>query len=173
MTLLFQPELVEKTIIVDITQYNLAQNSEQIREMLHVLSELKLDSNLSISEARKSTSEILAKIGVNQATRDFVLLNLIKSPENTFEWRVNVGALKNNIQDVLMFPQKNLGKKFIGETLFIGGANSRYIEKKDTGKIKVNFPKAQFEFIEGAGHLVHVEQPAKFIEVVTRFLNAK
>lgn len=169
----FQPELVDKAIIVDISQYNMAQNNDQISEMFHALCDLKLDESLSVSEARRFTSEVLAKIGVNQATRDFVLLNLIKNSENAFEWRINIESLKANIQNVLMFPQKNLSKKFIGDTLFVGGANSKYIEKKDIGKIKVNFPKAQFEFIEGAGHLVHVEQPAKFIEVVSRFLNGK
>lgn len=162
---------MDKAIIVDISQYN-AHNTDQISEMFHALCDLKLDPNLTLIEARRFASEVLSKIGVNQATRDFVLLNLVKNAE-AFEWRINIEALKANIQNVLMFPPKNLNKKFIGETLFIGGASSKYIEKKDIGKIKVNFPNSKFEFIEGAGHLVHVEQPAKFIEVVSHFLNAK
>lgn len=141
--------------------------------MLQVLRDLKLDSSLSLSDGRRAASELLSKIGINQATRDFVLLNLIKNTENAFEWRINLETLIANVKNVFHFPQKNLNKKFVGDTLFIGGCDSNYIEKKDIGKIKINFPKAKFEFIERAGHLVHVEQPAKFIEVVSGFLNAK
>lgn len=168
-----QPDLVDKLIVVDITQLNFSNNSEQITEMLKILRNLKIDNSLSLPEARRTTSEQLAKIGVNQATRDFVLLNLVKNSNNVFEWRINVEGLLANVTDVFNFPQKNLASKFLGDTLFIGGADSNYIQKKDLGKIRINFPKAEFEFIERAGHLVHVEQPARFIEVVTKFLNGK
>lgn len=141
--------------------------------MLQILKDLHIDNSHSLSQARKNTSEILAKLGMNQVTRDFVLLNLVKNATNEFEWRINLEALLNNLSDVFNFPQKNLGVKYLGETLFIGGADSNYIQKKDIGKIRVNFPKAEFEFIERAGHLVHVEQPARFLAVVTKFLNGK
>lgn len=170
---LFQPELIEKLIVVDITQLNMSHNADQITEMLKILRSLKIDDNQSLSQARKDTSEILSKIGLNQATRDFVLLNLVKNSHNAFEWRINLEGLMANVWDVFNFPQKNLNSKYTGDTLFIAGADSNYIQKKDIGKIKINFPKAEFEFIERAGHLVHVEQPAKFIEVVTKFLNSK
>lgn len=168
-----QPELVDKLVVVDITQLNTANGSDQITEMLKILRNAKIDNNLSLSDARRTTSELLSKIGVNQATRDFVLLNLIKNSENAFEWRINIEGLLGNITEVFNFPQKNLSSKFIGQTLFIAGGDSNYIQKKDIAKVKINFPKAEFEFIERAGHLVHVEQPAKFIEVVTKFLNSK
>lgn len=171
--LVLQPELVEKLIVVDITQLNAVNNGDQIIEMLKILRKQKIDNSLSLSEARRTTSEELAKIGFNQATRDFVLLNLIKNAENVFEWRINLDGLMANITDVFNFPQKNLSTKFLGDTLFIGGADSNYIQKKDIGKIRINFPRAEFEFVERAGHLVHVEQPAKFIELVSAFLNAK
>lgn len=170
---LFKPDLVDKLIVVDITQLNMSHNAEQITDMLKILRDTKIDGNLSLSEARRTTSEQLSKIGVNQATRDFVLLNLTKNTENAFEWRINIEGLMANILDVFTFPQKSLASKFLGDTQFIAGADSNYVQKKDMGKIRINFPKAEFEFIERAGHLVHVEQPARFIEVVTRFLNSK
>lgn len=168
-----QPELVDKLIVVDITQFNMAHNSDQIIDMLKILQQLKLDNSMTAIAARKSISETLANIGVNQATRDFVLINLTKNAANEFEWKINIESLMRNIHNVLEFPQQNLtNAKFLGETLFIGGCESKYIQKKDIARIRTNFPKAEFEFIEKAGHLVHVEQPAKFIQVVTKFLNA-
>lgn len=164
---------MDKAIIVDISQLNSVSNTEQITDMLRALRHLELDSNLSLTEGRRHASEVLAQLGVNQATRDFVLLNLIKNAENAFEWRINLEALKGNIQNVLKFPQKILSKKFTGQALFIAGENSNYVEPKDVNKIKINFPKAQFEFVSRAGHLVHVDQPAKFVELVTAFLNSQ
>lgn len=168
-----QPELVEKLIVVDITQFNMSHNSDQIVDMLKILKDLKLDNSLSMSATRKNISEILASIGVNQATRDFVLINLSKNAENVFEWRINIDSLMVNINNVLQYPQENLDAQYPGQTLFIGGADSKYIQRKDIDRIRNNFPTAAFEFIEKAGHLVHFEQPAKFIEVVTQFLNSK
>ena len=138
-----------------------------------MLNDLKLDSSLPLSAARKSTSELMANLGINQATRDFVLLNLYKNSSNEFDWRINLDSLQRNLHDVFNFPQENLkNAQFHGDTLFIGGGESDYIQKQDLGRIRENFPNAHFEFIEGAGHLVHVEKPAKFIEVVTKFLNS-
>lgn len=33
------------------------------------------------------------------------------------------------------------------------------------------FPKAEFSYVKGAGHWVHSEKPAEFLELVTEFLN--
>jgi pimeloyl-ACP methyl ester carboxylesterase len=36
--------------------------------------------------------------------------------------------------------------------------------------IKGNFPLSEFAPLARAGHWVHVEQPKKFLEIVTKFL---
>ena len=33
------------------------------------------------------------------------------------------------------------------------------------------FPKAEFQYIEDAGHWVHAEKPAEFLDLVCEFLN--
>lgn len=166
-----QPEYVDRTVIVDISQYNRVSGGQEIPAMLQTIQDLKLDNNLGVSEGRKLVGEALKRVVPEQATRDFILLNLVKNAEQQFEWRINIDTLKSNLPEISKFPQKILAKKFCGPTLFIGGQNSNYIEPRDVAKIKVNFPLAQFEFIERAGHLVHIDQPARFLEVTTKFLN--
>lgn len=142
--------------------------------MLNTLRDLKLDNSLTLSNGRRAADEALKIVMPDKPTRDFILLNLTKNADEKFEWRINLDALKENLsENIFKFPQNILTKKFCGPTLFIGGTKSNYIDPKDVGKIKINFPRAEFEFIEQAGHLVHIDQPAKFIEVTTRFLNAK
>lgn len=165
--------MVEKLIVVDLSPLNKTQNWKRVAEMLQVMKDLKLDKTLSLKEARKFGAERLAEIGVDPSTREFVMLNLHKTPEESFEWRIDIDNLKANILNVLLFPKENLeNKQFDGETLFIAGANSKFIEKSDTERIKIHFPRAQFEFIADAGHLVYADQPEKFIEIVSKFLNS-
>ena len=46
----------------------------------------------------------------------------------------------------------------------------RDIEHKNV--IKENFPLSKLFSVSNAGHWVHVEQPIKFLEIVTKFLKS-
>ena len=56
------------------------------------------------------------------------------------------------------------------ETLFLRGGRSGYVLPEDFENIKARVPGAHIETIEGAGHWLHAEAPAAFLNHVTRFL---
>lgn len=48
-----------------------------------------------------------------------------------------------------------------------------FFRKSDFPKILKFFPNAEMKFIEGAGHWVHSEKPAEFLQLTLDFLNKK
>jgi pimeloyl-ACP methyl ester carboxylesterase len=55
-------------------------------------------------------------------------------------------------------------------TLFMGGANSKYIQEKDKEDIDRYFPNNHLIYIKNAGHWLHAEQPQAVIDTVKAFL---
>ena len=53
---------------------------------------------------------------------------------------------------------------FEGETLFVKGSKSDYINASNFSEIIDLFPHNQLAEIEGSGHWVHADNPAEFIK---------
>ncbi|XP_015736341.1 protein ABHD11 isoform X3 [Coturnix japonica] len=99
--------------------------------------------------------------------RQFLLTNLIEV-EGRYVWRVNLDAISHHFADIMSFPAFH--KPYTGPALFLGGSNSPYISSKDYPEIQRLFPKADIQFIEGAGHIVHQDKFEEFITAVLNFL---
>ncbi|XP_059622851.1 protein ABHD11 [Phlebotomus argentipes] len=168
------PELVESAVIVDISPFSsvhFAGSLDAMKDLLKTLQRISLDASLAPSVARKQVDEQISDIMPDKATRDFILLNLYKD-ESGFQWRFNIQGLLDNVEtSIAQFPAEMLEGKFAGPTLFIGGADSQYINPKDLPRIQQSFPQARLEFVANAGHLVHVQKPNEFLDLVTNFLN--
>ena len=54
--------------------------------------------------------------------------------------------------------------------MFIGGAESDYIPVTDHDEIQEVFPRAEFRYVQEAGHWVHSQKPAEVIELIKNFL---
>ncbi|MEE9476822.1 MAG: alpha/beta hydrolase, partial [Roseateles sp.] len=61
------------------------------------------------------------------------------------------------------FPVDADVQPFSGSALFVRGAQSEYVLPEDETVIRALFPHAEIVTIEGAGHWVHAEQPARFL----------
>lgn len=81
------------------------------------------------------------------------------------------GLLDNVETSIAKFPAEILERKYSKPILFIGGADSQYINPKDLPRIQESFPQARLEFVANAGHLVHVQKPMEFLDLVVKFLN--
>lgn len=100
MLIFFQPEMVEKLIVVDITQFNLKHKPDVVVQMMTTLKDLKFDKNVSLEEARRKAAETVSKIGVNEETSEFFLRNLQKNAENEFKWCLNLESLAKNLLNI-------------------------------------------------------------------------
>lgn len=111
---------------------------------------------------RADADAMLAGAIPEPGMRQFVLQNLVSAPSG-FEWRVNIPAIEAGMGDLLDFPVDAAATPYAGPTLFVRGALSDYVGPEHEPGIRALFPHAEIVTIEGAGHWVHAEQPARFL----------
>lgn len=157
------PDMVEKLVIVDVAPKRYAGGHEEILAAI-----LALD--LKTVQSRNEAELFLRQRLTNQdeGTIQFLMKNLSRNPEGGFEWKMNFPAINAHYQDILAGIE--VDDRFEGETLFIRGEHSNYIQDSDWQNILKLFPKAQLETISHAGHWVHADQPKILLEMVARFL---
>lgn len=156
------PEIVSKLIVADIAPKSYPLHHQDILKAL-----LSLD--FSIVKTRKVADEVLSKYINNMGIRQFLAKNLYWKHQGELALRINLSILIENIEEV----GKSLAEKevFAGDTLFLSGENSFYIEDEDTYLILKHFPKATIETIKNAGHWLHAENPKDFYVTVMNFLS--
>ncbi|KAJ9118186.1 hypothetical protein QFC22_004090 [Naganishia vaughanmartiniae] len=130
-------------------------------------------------------------------TRQFLLTNAITdSATQTLRFRIPLDIIRESIPQIGEFPyslpsaaadspplagatahEENPEKAvtttptWSGPTLFIKGARSAYINHRNLPACRAFFPHMEMETLD-AGHWVHAERPAEFVDAVERFLRA-
>jgi esterase len=155
------PASIEKLIVVDIAPKSYSVHHDQI---LDGLTAIPLTTLSSRNEADKILSEFVPELDVRQ----FLLKNLSRNSEGKFEWKLNVSAIENHIEEI------GEGVQYEGifekSTLFIKGARSNYFKQGDDELILKLFPSAKIETLD-TGHWVQAEKPQEFVQTVLNFLN--
>ncbi|XGW23616.1 hypothetical protein V3C99_005664 [Haemonchus contortus] len=124
---------------------------------------------LDMSKSRRELLKDLEEIVPDKAIREFLLTNLAPSDvSGVSKWRCNLKAIDDNLETILRFSMPS--GTFNGPTLFLYGEKSEYVRDDDKKYIKDYFPNVRFKGIPNAGHWVHAEQPAAFIDSVSSFL---
>lgn len=153
--------LLSKLVVVDIAPVAYAANFEN---HLKVLLSLDLGGFKSRSEVDSKLSEYFKEISF----RSFVMQNLKLDDNKSFYWRINLTSLVMNAGAISEFPVIDVVSST--DSLFLYGDLSEYRVDEYRDIIKENFPLSQFANLAKAGHWIHVEQPKKFVEIVTKFL---
>ncbi len=156
---LHYPKIISKLIIVDIAPKRYDQSFDRI---LHALANLPLAK----LQNRKQAEALLAESIPQQEYRQFLLQNLVLA-DGKYQWRINLSIYLNNADHIASFPDTASLQPFEGETMFIAGAESNYVNPNDTQTL---FPGSQYKPIEGTGHWLHVQKPEVFLQEVESFL---
>lgn len=155
------PEMVSKLIVADIGPKAYPPHHQDILKALSMLDFSKIKS-------RGEAEDILSEYIKDEGTRLFLLKNLYRKNKDEFGLRVNLPILSEKIEEVgVALPENTV---FKGDTLFLGGEKSGYIEPMDELLIKKHFPKATIGRISNAGHWLHAENPDEFYNNVKNFL---
>ncbi len=155
------PEKLDKLIIVDIAPKQYPVHHDHILEGLHEI-------NLETLTSRTEADQLLSRQVPEPDVRQFLLKNLARTSESKFEWRVNILAIDEHIEEIGAGMQYE--GQFTGSTLFIKGVRSNYYAQGDEESILKIFPSAQFVTLN-TGHWVQAEDPKAFAETVFDFLN--
>ncbi len=156
-----QPAWVEKLVVVDISPRRYFSEHTPLMDAMLALDLKKLDSRSAVDAA-------LADKVTDKSVRQFLLMNLQSGDEGLY-WRINLPALKANYQQLMAPVCEHMTVS--ANSLFVYGALSEYVTDEDRALIRQQFPQAQFQAIEKAGHWVHAERPQQFKQIVEDFLN--
>jgi esterase len=149
------PARVDRLVVVDIAP------SVSRRDHLPWLRAMDALDLTRVSRRADAENGLVEAIP-DAAMRLFLLQNLV-STANGFAWRINLRAIENSLPALLDFPLDTATQAFGGAALFLRGAQSDYVSQEDETAIRALFPRAEIVTIEGAGHWVHAEQPARFL----------
>lgn len=155
------PEMVSKLIVADIGPKAYPLHHQDILKALSQMDFSKIKS-------RGEAEDILSEYIKDKGTRLFLLKNLYRKNKNQMALRINLPVLSEKIEEVGVALSENT--IFKGDTLFLGGEKSGYIEPMDELLIKKHFPKAEIRTISKAGHWLHAENPEEFYDNVMNFL---
>ncbi|EAL68380.1 hypothetical protein DDB_G0278415 [Dictyostelium discoideum AX4] len=174
---LLNPTKVKKLIVVDISPSELKSNT--ILEFKDYLERMK-SMDLSKISNRRQAEDWLEPAVPDKGVRLFLLTNLILGDNGKYFWRMNIDGLLKNIESVSSFPSeseiqslKNSTSpvQYTNDTLFISGGKSKFIQDRDLPKIKQFFPNYKLEVVPHVGHWIHAEDPIKFVNIASNFIN--
>ncbi len=160
------PELVERLVVVDVSPVTY-DHSEEFRGYLDAMLGLDLDA----LERRGDADERLRDAVPSDTVRSFLLQNL-RHTEGHWSWQPNLEVLRRDLDQLAEWPEDRLGDTapYAGPVLWLSGAESRYVQGDYAAAMDRWFPANRRVAVKGAGHWVHSEQPAVFVEVLRRFV---
>ena len=157
------PEKVETLTVVDIAPRYYLPHHQQILQGFRSV-------KLNAIQTRPEADQMMASVISSPAIRQFLLKNLTRD-EGGYLWKHNLDVIEKNIESVGAELPEHF--RFEGNSLFIAGSKSDYIQDSDHEKILRQFPQARIDTIQGAGHWVHAEQPQMLIDTIEDFWRSK
>lgn len=158
---LARPEAVSRLVVADIAP---VRYPPAFRPYAEAMRALPLRPGLTRREADAALAEAVAEPGV----RAFLLQNL-RLDTDPPRWRIALEEIAAALPGIEDWPGPS--GRYDGPTLFVSGERSRYILPEHHPAIRSLFPEARFATVPGAGHWVHAENPAGFLEAITPFLD--
>ena len=158
------PDLVSKLIVADIAPKSYPVHHQYILKALSSL-------DLPTLESREEANDLLAQYIKEQGVRLFLLKNLYRVNSSEFGLRINLPVLTEKVGEIGVALSD--GALYEGDTLFLGGEKSDYIEPADEVLIKKHFPKAMIKTVSNAGHWLHAENPEEFYNYCMHFFQAE
>lgn len=157
------PERVERLIVCDIApvKYKRLVFKSYVEKLQSI--------DLSTLNRRSEVDPLIADVIESPAVRAFLLGN-ISSTKDGLAWQVNLETLGREMDKIGGVPALRMDAQYAGDTLFINGAQSDYVQTSHHQLIRHLFPKVNFQTIEDAGHWVHAEKPHAFMEILNGFL---
>ena len=155
-----RPDLIDELIVVDIVPKSYPVHHDHILDGLKAIDLNRLSS-------RTEADQILSQFISEPDVRQFLLKNLSRNANQGFQWKINLNAIDNHIEEI------GEGMQYVGTyekpTLFVKGARSNYYAEGDEALIKSIFSNAEFAGID-TGHWVQAEKPEEFSKLVLNYL---
>ncbi len=117
-------------------------------------------------DSRKEAEVRISKHISDESTKQFLLKNLYWKDHGKLAWRFNLDVIFRRREEMMKaLPEERIEN----DVLFLRGGKSNYILDADMPAIEALIPRAEFDTIVHAGHWLHAEAPATFIEKCTKY----
>jgi len=156
------PERVDKLVVVDIAPGAFDDRHSDVFDALHC-------ADVAKAQNRQEVEQKLRQKIDEESTIQFLLKGLMRNETGDgFVWKFNLDALHRAYSNISTAIEAR--GVYEGETLFIKGQKSSYINPTNYGDIADMFIHHQLVEIKEAGHWVHAEKPVEFLDTVNGFL---
>jgi esterase len=163
------PEMLDGMLIADISPFTDERRNAAGRiENLSILKSM-LGIDLSKALSRKDVELSLERDIHSDRVRELIMKNLRRNGGNNFEWKLNVPALLNNLDNIVegVHPPAVGSHQITGfPVIFLKGENSDYIKPEEFADIIRIFPAAELKTIKNAGHWLQVDNPQAVTEAL-------
>ena len=160
------PDLIEKLVIVDIAPVSYPEDADGHMNVLAAMDAFKLGEIKSRTQAEVTIEDYIPQ----EATRKFLLTNLVRNKEGSFEWRLDKDSIRKNYANLRA--ELIATMSFLKPVLFIKGSLSPYIKPEHEAQIKELFPAASVKLLMDAGHWLHAEKPQALQKILLKFLSS-
>lgn len=158
---LYYPEKVNHLIVVDIgPKPYVGDHLPILNAMLEIVpSRFENRGDIEKEFKEKIHSDKIVQLMMKNLGRD----------AQGFFWKPNIPVLfqvYRSLMDSVL-----VDSTFSGDTTFIKGAESDYIQVEELESFRKYFPHAEIRVVPNAGHWVHAEQPEYFLQTIRKILN--
>ena len=156
-----RPERVNGLIVVDVTP-------DAILPVFLFI--LRACQSLALEKAttRTELDAELARNVTQPEARAFLLKNVARDEAGRFFWRVPLNHLIANYSAIS--GALELKQPYSGPLLMMAGGKSPFHVMQQETALRQLFPQISFEVFSESGHLLHTEEPQRFVEAVSGFL---
>ena len=162
---LTEPARAERLVVADMAPVTYAEHHQVI---LDALQQVAARGCQTRTEAEALLDEVIDDPGVV----GYLLMSLERGAENDlYQWRFNLAGLAEAYSRLREAPTE--AAPFQGQTLFLKGSESAYIQASHEPEIQRRFPCSQLVTVNQAGHWLHIDQPEAFNGAVRAFLLAE
>jgi pimeloyl-ACP methyl ester carboxylesterase len=161
------PERIEALAVIDIAP--VAYGPREHLPYIHAMQAV----NLNGISRRAEVESLLENSIPETMIRKFLMQNLVQDDSgDALRWQINLATLAESMDALMDFPLPDDLEPYSGPSFFLAGGASDYVLPASESAIKRLFLDHTLERIPGAGHWLHAENPALFLEKVGGFLAA-
>lgn len=158
------PELVSRLIVADIAPVSYLDTLTPFAAAMRSV-------DLAAAASRADVQQRLRQAVPDPNVVPFLMQNLLTSGDH-FDWRLNLIGIGAAMPQLCAFPGDLKELSYEGSTTVIVGGHSNYVADHGGAEFLPMFPLARVNVIENAGHWVHADQPAAFVQCVRAALSA-
>jgi esterase len=163
------PEKLIKLVVEDIGPESQPNAVEYYETLLGVVPSPFVNREAAKAFFQKDFLELAKTRDKVQVLAQFFYANMEEKPNGQFDWRFSKQGILNSVREGRLQERWNEVESLQIPTLWIRGAESRELSRESYEKILASNKLITGVEIPNAGHWVHSEQPALFLEALKNF----